>query len=232
MKRPLIFCVFLCALLCGCQSNNAEQPTDSSLQTEEKPSTDTTVGEDDAQTRLTYYEGLVTDLRAELLELKISLFSERVEYESRIEALETELKAVERPPSAPSDEVETVAPESEFRYTVSDGKVILTAYVGERSEVVIPNTLGGYPVVAVGDRAFLNQTAMTSVTIPDGVLEIGWFAFSGCVSLETVAIPNSVRAISYGAFQNCDMTLTVFCASGSYAEAYAQSYGMRLKRTQ
>jgi hypothetical protein len=43
----------------------------------------------------------------------------------------------------------------------------------------------------------------TSVTIPDGVTEIGNNAFNGCKSLASVEIPSSVTKIGVGAFYKC-----------------------------
>jgi formylglycine-generating enzyme required for sulfatase activity len=42
-----------------------------------------------------------------------------------------------------------------------------------------------------------------SVTVPDGVTEIGGCAFDGCYSLSSVVIPNSVTKIGYDAFRDC-----------------------------
>lgn len=58
----------------------------------------------------------------------------------------------------------------------------------------IPNTCKD-----MGDRAFIN-TAITSITIPDGVLGINGFGES---SLSSITIPNSVTRIGSGAFCRC-----------------------------
>ena len=84
-------------------------------------------------------------------------------------------------------------------------------------------------VVAIADRAFENRTKLTSVVLPSGVETVGWFAFSGCVALSEVTIPDSVRSISYGAFLNCNASMTICCSANSYAERYAQSYGIKVK---
>ena len=65
--------------------------------------------------------------------------------------------------------------------------------------------------------------------LPDGVKEIGWFAFSGCHNLTSVTLPASVEAIAYGAFENCSKSLVFLCPEGSYAAAYARSYGFAVR---
>ena len=171
--------------------------------------------------RIAYYEQLVADLQEELLQVKSELYTSRVEYE----AILAELKASQAPPKG-----EALPPSaSAFRYTVTNGFAVLTAYTGESRAVEVPATIDGYTVVAIGDRAFLDNAKITSVTLPKTLTSIGWFAFSGCVSLERIEIPATVETISYGAFQNCPSTLTVTCVMGSYAEQYAVSYGIRVK---
>lgn len=52
---------------------------------------------------------------------------------------------------------------------------------------------------------------MTSVTISDGVTNIGNFAFSNCEGLPSVTIPNSVTSIGSGAFVGCfELTSVTF----------------------
>ena len=86
--------------------------------------------------------------------------------------------------------------EGDFMYSDST-KNILIAYIGNSSNVTIPNwvtTIGGY--------AFENCTGLTSVSIPKSVTSIGDYAFSGCTSLNSFTIPASVQYIGISAFYN------------------------------
>ena len=231
MKRTVAICLIFCALLCGCQKTAGSLESDDTTVKEEQ---NTSVndgasggGSNADATRLAYYEELVGELQAEILNLKTVIYANRVEYESRLEALQAERDEAEKPTvDQPTGETVT---EKQFQYTVADGKATLTAYLGSGRTVAIPSEIDGYPVTAIGDRCFLDNASLSEVTIPTGVTAIGWFAFSGCVSLKSVQIPASVTAIQYGAFQNCDAKMTVACLAGSYAERYAHSYGMAVK---
>ncbi|MBQ1213430.1 MAG: leucine-rich repeat domain-containing protein, partial [Tidjanibacter sp.] len=52
---------------------------------------------------------------------------------------------------------------------------------------------------------------LTSVTIGNGVTEIGGSAFWGCTSLTSVTIPDSVTSIGNNAFENCTSLKSVYC---------------------
>jgi hypothetical protein len=88
-----------------------------------------------------------------------------------------------------------VAVQAQFNYTVTNGTVTITGYTGTNADVVIPSTIDGLPVTAIGDSAFIYCTSLTSVSIPSSVTSIGDHAFGNCISLTSVTIPNSVTNI-------------------------------------
>ena len=75
---------------------------------------------------------------------------------------------------------------------------VLYGYVGEESEVVIPNS-----VTSISTYTFGNSSGLTSVTIPDSVTSIGSYAFYSCTRLTSVTIPDSVTSVGRFAFRNC-----------------------------
>ena len=89
-------------------------------------------------------------------------------------------------------------------FQIDDG--VLTAYLGNGGEVIIPEE-----VTKIGTSAFQNCTALTKVTIPESVTTIGNYAFKGCTSLTEVTIPKSVKTIGSYAFSGCTgLTEVVF----------------------
>ena len=84
---------------------------------------------------------------------------------------------------------------------------IIQGYSGTDAELVIPSavTYDGteIPVTEIKQEAFRDNTAITSVTIPEGVTSIGQKAFSGCTSLTDVSLPKSLQEIGVDAFEKC-----------------------------
>ncbi len=55
----------------------------------------------------------------------------------------------------------------------------------------------------INDSAFVNNTDITSIIIPEGVTEIGNFAFKKCTNLTSVTISSTVETIGEQAFNGC-----------------------------
>lgn len=84
-----------------------------------------------------------------------------------------------------------------YNKMVPDGTYCLTGYKGNDAHVDIPTNI---TVTVLNDFLFKNHTEITSVTIPDTVLEIGGFIFDGCTGLKSVEIPSSVVSMWQYAF--------------------------------
>ena len=95
-------------------------------------------------------------------------------------------------------------------FTVSymeDGTACIVSYNGTDASVKVPSYFNTgdtlHPLTAIGAQAFMGNTAVTEVVIPDGVATIESRAFSGCVNLQRVTLPGNVTGIGEGAFENC-----------------------------
>ena len=116
-----------------------------------------------------------------------------------------------------------------FKFDWDTGDVLgamITDYYGEDTEIVIPDTILGYPVVVIADEAFMGNDKITSVVIPDTVKDIEYAAFKDCTNLVSVTIPESVEFISeYRAFENCPKLKQFNAVEGSYAYKWGVETG-------
>ena len=120
----------------------------------------------------------------------------------------------EEEPDEPEEPEGSLMTEDGFYYEIGDDGVTITRYAGEGGDVVIPDEIEGYPVIAVGDRAFINNPDVTSVTIPDNVTTIGDSVFSRCKNLTSVVIGDGVTTIGYRAFAETSKLTDVSVADG------------------
>jgi hypothetical protein len=89
---------------------------------------------------------------------------------------------------------------NEYAYILhhnSGGSAINVTYQGSMRKVEIGNCAN------IGQYAFSNCCALTSVKITDGVTAIGKYAFYKCSALASVSVPGSVTSIGENAFQGC-----------------------------
>lgn len=112
--------------------------------------------------------------------------------------------------------------EGDFTYTLNaDGtEVTITDYSGSDAAVIVPDTIAGLPVTAIGSAAFEASTAMTSLSLPSSLKTIGSSAFSTCTALTAVTIPDSVVSIGSMAFYNCFSLETIELSPYTYIVGY------------
>ena len=91
--------------------------------------------------------------------------------------------------------------------------------------VEVPQFILGYPVVGIGNSAFMDKSALQTVTIPISVISIGEFAFANDPLLHAVTIPRYCETIADNAFFNSP-NVTIYCDADTAAHLYAQRLGI------
>ena len=75
-------------------------------------------------------------------------------------------------------------------------------------DVIVPEqeTINGetYRVLYIGSEAFYGCINLTSVTMPNTIVNIGFHSFARCPLLESIDIPVSIKQINSNAFSYCD----------------------------
>jgi hypothetical protein len=200
--------------------------------------------------KIVYYEAQLQSLTTQLGSMEQQLYMMKEEYLSQLQALEEKLSATSKPedvpslgqPLEPSEKEENEEPTQdvvspgeevvlcEYTYRLENGFAILTSYRGNEREVIIPAAVDGYLVVGLGDRMFADCNVL-SVTLPQTVERLGWFTFYGCKNLQKVVLPSGVKNIGYASFDGCPPGLCLYVSSGSFAEQFAISFGLKYQIT-
>ena len=100
-------------------------------------------------------------------------------------------------------------------YKKNEEGITITSYKGVDTDVVVPEMIGKDNVTEIGAEAFsankrgINEfqkdarKKIMTVTIPNGVTNIGKAVFDGCSSLTSITIPDSVTSIEMAVFRDC-----------------------------
>jgi putative cell wall-binding protein len=109
-----------------------------------------------------------------------------------------------------------------YVYTVSDAAATIIDYTGSDADITIPASLGGYPVIGIGEYAFYGCSVLNNVVIPSCVTNLGNYAFYDCYSLKSISLPAKLRSIGDYAFYNCSSLTSISIPSevtgiGNYA---------------
>lgn len=116
--------------------------------------------------------------------------------------------------------------ETLFTYNVNNGLAVITGFTGTNSDVIIPGTINGYYVDAIGSSAFSGNARLKRVKIPDTVTTIGSQAFSGCSNLETIKLSANLLELGSKVFSGCSKLTSLSIPSGVYnmGESLNNSY--------
>jgi hypothetical protein len=101
----------------------------------------------------------------------------------------------------------------------------LYGYTGTDSDLFLPTSVGGKPIIRIAqetfkaatfsritlpenlsiidDSAFAGCSQLTQLTIPDSVVNINANAFSGCTKLASLSLPAHLASLSPSCFANC-----------------------------
>ena len=91
-----------------------------------------------------------------------------------------------------------------FEVEERESGVAITGFTGEQSAVIIPDNIGGKPVVAIAKNAFGNSK-IRGVKLPNSVTEIDDSAFYYCVSLNEIEFGEAVVSVGEKAFEGCSV---------------------------
>ena len=108
-----------------------------------------------------------------------------------------------------------------FGFNIGTGTITGYDHLAGGLDVVIPSTIGGSPVTAIADGAFLSK-GITSVSIPDSITSIGDNAFADN-SLTSVTIPGNT-SVGTAAFGGTNVLTSITIGSGVTGNDYILTF--------
>lgn len=97
---------------------------------------------------------------------------------------------------------------------LEDSVVITECPKDMSGDLVIPDTLDGLPVTAIGEGAFYEVTGLTSVQLPETVTTIGPGAFYYCTGLQSINLPDGLTEMGESAFYQCESLKEIHIPDG------------------
>lgn len=96
-----------------------------------------------------------------------------------------------------------------FQINASSNGYIAESYGGNATQIAIPASYQGLPVVELGAYLFYDNGAITSVGLPSTLKTIGYGAFKNAVGLTSIVLPNSVTDLASDAFAGATNLATI-----------------------
>lgn len=80
---------------------------------------------------------------------------------------------------------------------------IVTGYEGDAETIYIPELWNGYKIDTIGEKAFLDNTKLKAIELPEGIDDVYYQAFMGCTSLTSVEFKDGLHFIESEVFKGC-----------------------------
>ena len=214
--KKIAVIISLCAVLCSCSARTSsttdESNTASYVKSETYTQTINTLREENRllADKLTAVEEKYSNLLDEFKNMQ----------ESSGENSSGSVGESNTSSGSVSETIQTV------KFMLSDDKKSVVGAITPPPSITVPAIIDGNTVTEISDRAFM-QSELENVVISEGIESIGWFAFNSSSLLKCVSIPKSVSYIGYSAFDYCAADFKIICYKDSYAQKYAESFGIK-----
>lgn len=87
-----------------------------------------------------------------------------------------------------------------YEYEINGDYAEITRYNGTQDSVTIPSSLGGKTVIGIMQNAFIYNTQIKKVVIPNNIMIIDDDAFRGCKNLSEITLSDNMALVGRNAF--------------------------------
>ena len=102
-----------------------------------------------------------------------------------------------------------VSKDGQYRYSVTseeNKEACFLRFVNPAASLTVPSVIDDYTITSVGSSSSIvannSKSVVQSISLPEGVVEIGDAAFTGMTNLTSVNIPSTVRSVTANSFAN------------------------------
>lgn len=98
---------------------------------------------------------------------------------------------------------------AQYKLSLVNGEVTLEKYIGNDINIIIPENVGAYPVIALGKECFeegyksAHKSEIKSVVVPGCIKELPQQLFNNCQKLTKVLLSKGISVIGKFSFENC-----------------------------
>ena len=86
---------------------------------------------------------------------------------------------------------------------------VVTGYEGDAETIYVPDLWNGYKIDIIGTEAFLDNTKLKNIELPEGIDDVYPRAFAGCTSLTSIEFKDGLHFFESEAFKGCSELKTV-----------------------
>jgi len=97
-----------------------------------------------------------------------------------------------------------------YTYSVNGGNATITDGTACSGVVIVPSTLGGFPVTEIGIRAFNHDRDITSISLPNSVTGTGVLVFQDATALKSISFGSGLTVLSQGILGDNPVLESVF----------------------
>ncbi len=92
------------------------------------------------------------------------------------------------------------------RFLVSEenSQITIIRYLtNDAQSVLLPDSIEGFPVTAIGEGCFFNHSEIKEIVLPNSLTRIGDQAFALCKGISELELPDQIEEIGIYAFRDC-----------------------------
>lgn len=96
--------------------------------------------------------------------------------------------------------------EGNYTYRLVEEGAVITKYNGTETDITVPATIGGYPVIGLGQGTFRYNTSVKTITLSEGIKYLSPEMISDC-SVESIHLPTTMGQNVGGSFRGIGGTI-------------------------